>query len=203
MLSVVASIFNPLGLVSPITITGMMLFQDVNRLNKNKKWVDWLHTLSSLTSVRFSRCVKPSHYDDAFMELHIFCSERAYGCSLYLRCDNKFGNIHISLICSKNKLALLKTMSIPRLELQAALLAAKMDHNVRTELSQLTLGQSTFWIDSTIVLAYIKNTSTRYQVFVANRVCFILDRASASQWHHISGGNRRFVDKGSCCFTAH
>ena len=199
MLSVVASIFNPLGLVSPITITGMMLFQDATRLKigwkeelseeLNKKWVDWLHTLSSLTLVRFSRCVKPSHYDDAFMELHIFCdaSERAYGCSLYLRCVNKFGNIHISLICSKNKLAPLKTMRIPRLELQASHLAAKMDHNVRTELSQLTLGQSTFWSDSTIVLAYIKNTSTRYQVFVANRVSFILDRTSASQWHHISG----------------
>ena len=133
--------------------------------------------------------MRPSHYDDAFMELHIFCdaSERAYGCSLYLRCVNKFGNIHISLICSKNKLSPLKTMSIPRLELQAAHLAAKMDHNVRTELSQLTLGQATFWSDSTIVLAYIKNTSTRYQVFVANRVSFILDRTSASQWHHISG----------------
>ena len=151
--------------------------------------MDW-HTFSLLTSVCFSRCVKPSHYDDDFMELHIFydASERAYGCSLYLRCVNKFGNVHISLICSKNKLAPSKTMSIPRLELHAVHLAAKMDHNFRTELSQLTLGQSTFWSDSTIVLAYIKNTSIlRYQVFVANRVSFLLDRTNASQWHHIPG----------------
>ena len=107
--------------------------------------------------------MKPSHYDDAFMELHIFidANERVYGCSLYLRCVNKFGNIYISLICSKNKLAPLMTLSIPRLELQAAHLATKMDHNVRTELSQPTLGQSTVWSGSRIVLAYIKNTSTR------------------------------------------
>ena len=51
----------------------------------------------------------------------------------------------------------------------------------------ITLGPSTFWCDSTIGLAYLKNTSTRYHVYVANRVSGILEHSTPEQWNHIPG----------------
>ena len=76
MLSVVASIFDPLGFVSPVTITGMMLFQEANKLKVKwkqqlpdhlvKQWLSWLKTLSSLATIRVPRCVKSSMFDNGY-----------------------------------------------------------------------------------------------------------------------------------------
>ena len=79
----------------------------------------------------------------------------------------------------------MKTMSIPRLELQAAYLAATLDMNIKSELGIEV--STTFWTDSAIVLAYIKNTTRRFQVFVSNRISFIHRSTMPSQWHHIPG----------------
>ena len=61
---------------------------------------------------------------------------------------------------------------------------------MRNKLMSITLGSSTFWCDSTIVLAYLKNTSTRYHVYVANRVVSgILEHYTPEQWNYIPGKN--------------
>ena len=199
MLSVVASIFDPLGFVSPVTITGMMLFQEANKLKVKwkqqlpdhlvKQWLSWLKTLSSLATIRVPRCVKPSMFDSGYSELHVFCdaSQKAYACCFYLRSVNIHGQIHVSLVCGKSRLAPIKPMSIPRLELQAAYMAANMEIVVREQLSELSLCPTTFWSDSQIVIAYIRNTTRRFHVFVANRVCSIQRSSNVDQWKHIAG----------------
>ena len=133
--------------------------------------------------------MKPAPFNDAHLELHVFsdASQTAYGCVIYLRCVGKDGYIHVSLVCSKNKLAPIKTISIPRLEWQASYMAATMEYTVRNESMGITLGPSTLWCDSTIVLAYVKNTSTRYHVYVANMVSGILEHSTPEQWNHIPG----------------
>ena len=47
-------------------------------------------------------------------------SQKAYACCIYLRSVNIHGQIHVSLVCGRSRLAPMKPMSIPRLELQAA-----------------------------------------------------------------------------------
>ncbi len=199
LLSIVASIFDPLGLVAPITITGMMIFQQANRIKINWKqqlpqdlnsmMISWVESLLNISTLHFPRCIKPQAFDVGSVELHAFCdsSERAYGCCFYLRCINQFGAIHVSLLSGKSRLAPIKSISIPRLELQAAYLAATIEMNLKHELSDLSLSCTTFWSDSRIVLAYIKNTTRRFHVFVSNRVSSILSTSEASQWRHISG----------------
>ena len=201
MLSRVASVFDPLGLVSPVTITGMLLFQEATRLRLgwrdelpdmlNRKWTAWLASLENLPHIKVPRCVKPEQYDDANTELHIFsdASEHAYGCCIYMRSVNRNGKIHVSLLCSKNKVAPIKTVSIPRLELQGAHMAAVMDHSVREELFDVVLAKSTFWTDSMITLSYVKNKTSRFHVFVSNRISIILQYSDPSQWHHIPGAD--------------
>ncbi|XP_037784696.1 uncharacterized protein LOC119580669 [Penaeus monodon] len=85
---------------------------------------------------------------------------------------------------ARTRLAPIKTTTIPRLELSAAVLAATSDAKLRKELS-LPIDDSVFWTDSTIVLQYIKNTSRRFHTFVANRVGIIHKNSSPQQWRHV------------------
>ena len=85
---------------------------------------------------------------------------------------------------SKSRLAPIKQMSIPRLELAAAVMAVQMEKLLRSEI-KIPLQESVFHTDSQIVLQYIKNTTLRLQTFVANRVAMIHDGSSPHQWMHI------------------
>ena len=75
-------------------------------------------------------------------------------------------------------------MTIPRLELSAAVLAVKLDRSLREEL-EMKIDESVFWSDSTAVLQYIKNQDKRFHTFVANRLAVIHDGSKPSQWNFV------------------
>ena len=87
---------------------------------------------------------------------------------------------------AKGHVAPLKPITIPRLELSAAVMAVKLDQIIRRDL-EIPVIQSEFWSDSQIVLAYISNDTRRFKVFVANRVSQILSHSKPDQWHNIQG----------------
>ena len=199
VISVVSSVFDPLGFVSPVIIAGKMIFQELTKLklgwddsipdNLLQKWQKWLAELYSLETVKVPRCVIPGKCKSPFvLQLHHFsdASQSAYGTVTYLRIIDDKGQVHVSFLFSKSKLAPIKVMNIPRLELTAAVLAAKVDKKLRSELS-LTVDQSFFWCDSEIVLQYIQNRSRRFHVFVANRIAAIHQTSQPSQWRHVPG----------------
>lgn len=201
MLSTIASIFDPLGLLSPVVIMGKILFQDATRLKlrwdeevppdmlgKWGSWIDNLHVLVELDGFRIPRCIKPNRFDDGLLELHHFsdASERALGCCSYLRCLSKSGEISTQLVISRGKVAPLKYLSIAKLELQAAVMSARMDDFLRTEL-ELECISSYFWVDSELALKYILNETRRFNVYVANRVGTIRSLTNTDQWHHVPG----------------
>ena len=86
----------------------------------------------------------------------------------------------------KSRNAPIKTVSILRLELQGALLAARVDLAVRKELN-FDFERVIFWTDSMITLNYIRNESRRFQTYVANPVGEIRDLTNADQWRHCPG----------------
>ena len=90
-------------------------------------------------------------------------------CSSYLRIEYPDGIVESFFIIERSRIAPIKTVSIPRLELQAALFAAHVAQTLRREL-ELKYQREHFWTDSMIVLNYIKNETRRFQTFVANRV---------------------------------
>ena len=97
---------------------------------------------------------------------------------------NNRNQIHCAIIMAKYRVAPLKKMTVPRLELAAATVAARLNAVVRKEL-KMPIDQTTFWTDSTTVLRYLRNETARFQVFVANRLAIIKDESSPSQWKFV------------------
>jgi hypothetical protein len=87
----------------------------------------------------------------------------------------------------KSRLASIKFVSIPRLELCAAVVSVKLDRMIHAEID-LPIQETIYWTDSTSVLKYIQNESRRFTTFVANRLAMIQDRSTPSQWRHIPSG---------------
>ena len=151
-------------------------------------WRRWLEELHYLSRVRVSRCYQPKRTArPPIAQLHHFCdaSQQAYGAVSYLRTTTEDGVHHVSFVCGKAKLAPSKRLTIPRLELCAAVMAAKLEGQLKEALD-LQISRSVFWTDSTAVLQYIRNTERRFQTFVANRVVAIHESSRAEQWHHVT-----------------
>ena len=197
-LSQVASMYDPLGLISPIVLEGRRIFQEATRLKLSwdeplphdvaQRWFAWLTSLSYLPEIHFQRCIIPAGFADAVAELHHFCdgSQVGFGACSYIRLVSPSGKIHVALVTAKSRLAPLKQVSIPRLELSAAVLSVELDTLLRRELDVHLIG-STFWTDSEIVRSYIHNESKRYKVFVANRISLIRQHSEPAQWLHVDG----------------
>ncbi|XP_076036814.1 uncharacterized protein LOC143022477 [Oratosquilla oratoria] len=198
MLSQLDSTYDPLGLVLPIIVPAKILFQEATRLKMSwdenipislcQKWLKWITSLYEISRLRFPRCVLPLEWNGCTSELHHFCdaSEVAFGACTYLRTIDQDGKVHVALLASKARVAPIKGVTIPRLEISAAVEAAKLDVVVKRELD-IPLLKSNFWSDSTIALAYIQNETRRFKTFVANRVTLIRQVSEANQWHHVSG----------------
>ena len=199
LLSLVSSLYDPLGCASPFTLRAKMLFQELCQRKCDwdkpmpeeieQQWKRWLDDLPKLQDLKMPRCVKPPEFGNVTsIQLHHFsdASEKGYGATSYLRLKNDQGDIHVTLLMAKAKLAPLKSTTIPRLELVAAVESVKLDHLIRQHL-EISL-PSTYWTDSTIVLAYLCE-SKRYKTFVANRVSRILSHSSKQQWRHVDTAN--------------
>ena len=119
-------------------------------------------------------------------QLHNFSddSSMGYGQVTYLRIENEKGHIHCVFLMGKARIAPIKTMTIPRLELTAATVSIRVGEMIAKELDE-PAESKTYWTDSTTVLKYIQNDKKRFHVFVANRVQTIRDATNPDQWRYI------------------
>ena len=134
------------------------------------QWKGWLDGLPMLRDIEIPRCFKPVELGSkCSVQLHHFsdASEFGYGVVSYLRFLDHDGQIYCSVVLGKSRVAPAKHLTIPRLELAAATLAVKLNAFISNEI-QLKIDDTIFWTDSTIVLQYIRNTTSRFKTFVAN-----------------------------------
>ena len=147
------------------------------------KWNKWLTDLVKVADFQAKRCVKPEGFGRIICaQLHHFsdASETDYSTATYLRMQNSKKMVHVAFLFGKARVAPLKPVTIPRLELTAAVVAVRVDKMLQTEL-QLPLEKACFWTDSTSVLKYIRNEDRRFQTFVANRIATIRNNSEVAQ----------------------
>ena len=198
ILATVASLYDPLGLIAPYVFQGKKLLQDMcrkgigwddpPRKELQQKWEDWKTDLKSLKSLQIPRCYYPQEFNASTskMELHHFsdASLAGYGTSTYLRVQDQQDNAHCSLIMAKAQVAPTKVMTVPRLELSAALVAAEVSAVLKKE-PHLPIIREVFWTDSKVVLGYLNNDARKFHIFVANRIQKIKQRTQPEQWHYV------------------
>ena len=189
MLGTVSSVFDPLGLVTAFTIRGKMLIQDLAReksiwgesLSDEHlvRWQEWLEELSLSRGIRIERCLVTAEFGSRSivrMELHHFpdTSMAAYAAATYLRLVNSQGAVRYNLVYCRSRVAPMKKITVPRLELAAAALFVQQDQMIRRDMNiSIPTGNSFYWTDSAIVLAYIQNETKRFHTYVANRLAVI------------------------------
>ena len=90
------------------------------------------------------------------------------------------------MLLAKSRVAPLRQLSIPRLELQGAVLRVRLCDSVIKELGSIS-SQTFYWCDSQTVLQWINSKSCKYHAFVAHRITEILENSVVNQWRHIPG----------------
>lgn len=195
VLSITAQLFDPLGWLSPVIICAKIFMQELwiaaldwdDELSPehSEKWNDYCRRLPELQAISIPRW---NHLENnkTSCELHGFAdaSTRAYAAVVYLRTTNQQKEVNISLLTAKSKVAPIKTISVPRLELCAAVLLAKLLEFVQ-KATRLQSCTTYAWTDSTVVRAWLKQHPSEWPTFVANRVATIQHRLPDITWRHV------------------
>nr|XP_041630523.1 uncharacterized protein LOC121501956 [Drosophila kikkawai] len=194
-LSLLMSTFDPLGFLCCLMITAKLLLREIWRQK-----IQWDEPLPEEIGRAFAawrrqmdavgqfRC--PRHYFGhgavRTIELHVFvdASQSAFAAVAYWRVMYEDGKVLASFVCAKTKCAPMRTMSIPRLELQAAVLGTRLINTIKEEHS-VDISETVLWTDSKTVLRWIGSTHRRYKQFVGNRVAEILESSEVSQWRWV------------------
>ena len=183
-LSLLAGLFDPLGEEAPLTCQGKLLMQQL--WQSKLGWDDQIPKelcpkVDSWLEAMGADVPKIPRHWGRIKEIHIFCdaSEEAYAACAYATSEGTS-----TLIAAKTRVKPLKEVTIPRLELQGAVLAADLHQVIQRNVG---VHQTTFWTDSTIVHGWIQAESTKYKAFVGNRVYDIQRKTNQNDWKWVPG----------------
>ncbi|XP_055527262.1 uncharacterized protein LOC129719871 [Wyeomyia smithii] len=200
VLSYIAQIFDPLGIVGPTIAMAKLFMQHLWALKRNGESCEWdtplppklqaewkqFHTtLLMIGEVRVPRFVSVPEANN--IQLHFFsdASERAYGTCCYVRTESA-GIVSVQLLAFRSKVSPLATRhTIARLELCAAELSVKLYKKINTAVKLSSIAY--FWTDSTTVLQWLRGPPTRWKTFVANRVSKMQLSTDTESWCHVFG----------------
>lgn len=196
LLMEIATIYDPLGWIQPLVVSAKLIMQEVWKIKIEwdellpeelvKKWMNCKKNFDDISSIKIPRWIK---YADNVKKYQLmgFCdaSQAACGAAVYLRVIHD-DHVSISLIMSKSKVAPLKVVTIPRLELVAAVLLSELIEKILDswEFDDMEIF---CWSDSRIVLAWIQAESyDRWKPFVRNRVTNITNVTKRENWHYVN-----------------
>ncbi|XP_011883775.1 PREDICTED: uncharacterized protein LOC105570933 [Vollenhovia emeryi] len=195
--SEIARLYDPLGLISPVLIKAKIILQELWVVKigwddpipseLHERWVFFRQQLLKLDQISIPRWLKHVR-SSTDIELHGFsdASQYALAAAVYVRVPVENGEYSVQLVCSKTKVAPIKRLTIPRLELAAALLLARL---MTLTIKALELPETSVycWSDSAVALTWINAHPSRWKDFVHNHVCAIQELLPGASWHFVSG----------------
>lgn len=195
ILSTVSRLYDPMGFLAPVIFKAKSFLQELWKLKvawddsiEDRLQHDWLDFATHLTCLQFIQIPRFILCD--LMEtkqLIGFCdaSKRGFAAAIYLRIAAEDGEVKVTLLKSKTKLAPIKTISTPRLELCGAQLLVKLMLSIKNFSETLAITERIFFSDSTIVLAWLRISPQLLPTFVANRVSYITSHTLENEWLHV------------------
>ena len=194
--------YDPLGLISPITVQFKILFQE---LCKDKRdWDEplegscksiWQRLVTQLQGVKpltLPRCYYAGTEGEVIAsELHGFCdaSAKAYGAVVFLRIVTTCAS-YVRFVSSKTRVAPLSEQTIPRLELLSAVVLSRLIHSVKEALSsEMKIDKLFCWTDSKIAWYWIVQSQKEWKPFVQHRVDEIRKLVPEECWNHCPGAD--------------
>ncbi|XP_066908659.1 uncharacterized protein [Halyomorpha halys] len=194
ILSAIARIYDPLGFLSPTVFYAKTILQDAWKSScgwdesvlpqLRLRWLEFLEHLQDIPTVRIPRCFIPVGGVPYMIVGFCDASQRGYSAVIYILTSIDEIN-YAYLLKAKTKLAPIKLMTIPRLELSAALLLCRLFNSCHKVITRLELREAHFFTDSNVVLGWLRTPTERMNAFVAHRVVQILEITDRSQWGHV------------------
>ena len=197
--SIAARLYDPLGWISPFIVKIKML---MTRLWEGgyewdeevspeliTYWKQWIEDVKYAEEVHIDRCYHKANSKVVSRILHIFgdASEEAYAAVAYMITEDEEGNCSSKLVMARTRVAPVKRVTLPRLELLAALLAARLGKYIQNALKSIKIDEIYYWTDSNIVLSWIQSKSKELKPFVGNRVEEIQDITEPTNWKKCPG----------------
>ncbi|XP_028399264.1 uncharacterized protein LOC114522722 [Dendronephthya gigantea] len=197
ILSQVARIYDPLGVAAAFLIRAKIEMQKLwleglqwdDELPPNLQitWIRFFQEMNDLNNVTFERSLTP----DSVIGAPVLCifsdaSIEAFGACAYIRWETENNTFVTRFIAAKSRVAPLKSLTIPRLELQAAVLATRLCCSILEE-SRMKFVKIIFFSDSHIVLSWIRNQPREFKPFVSARIAEIQSKSEPDQWRHVPG----------------
>ena len=195
MLSLIASLFDPIGFLAPFLVRAKILLQQVRQCGIGwddvlpsellEEWSKWQEELDGISQFRIPVSIVPD--SPSAIELHVFgdASKQAFCSVAYFRFRYASGAVKCAFVTAKTRGGPKKPLSIPKLELQVAVLSARLSLVVIKE-HDYVIDSTYFWTDSSTVF-WIRGVSKRHPAFIANRIGEILDSTDPCQWNHWPG----------------
>lgn len=200
MLSLIARIFDPLGLFAPAIFRAKHIMQrtwasklhwdDPLPSEIQADWSSFVSDLPSLTSFRVPRYINTRTKSKCYLLGFCDASQYGYAAVVYIRILSAYRDSSIFLLGTKTKLAPLMPLTVPRLELNAALLLARWMNRLRAVLeSQLDIIGVYAWTDSSVVLSWLTSPHESFKVYVSNRVHQVVSLLPECAWSHVRSEN--------------
>ncbi|KRZ88518.1 hypothetical protein T08_9134 [Trichinella sp. T8] len=199
LLSTAFRVFDPVGCLAPFTVRAKMFLQTLWQRGTSwdeplphdvmEQWRRWKQELPHLSKIRLPRALIPVALGQVTrLEIHAFCdaSEKAYGAVAYMRIETTNHHTVVNFVTSKTRVAPIRRLTLPRLELMGALVAARLVRSVQKMLG-LQVHGITCWCDRAVTLAWIQSSADRWKPFVRNRVAEIQQLVEPAAWRHCPG----------------
>ncbi|XP_054745895.1 uncharacterized protein LOC129250285 [Anastrepha obliqua] len=205
ILRTIMTIFDPKGLLGFVIVQAKIILQDVWRSGigwdepikeeERCNWFRWVIRIPAINGIKIPLCLSLAS-ENQNNQLHIFvdASIKAYAAVAYIRSEVG-SQISCSLLASKTRVAPLKPISIPRLQLLAAVLGLSLANVLSYELS-ITVNRRVFWTDSKNVLFWLRSSTRKYHQFVALRIGEILESSAVREWRWLPSGEN-IADEGT------